>query len=96
MSLGKWYLLRMGGFFTERPGSLRVIENGKLRKAPLLELLAPFVSKGEGGLLGLALDPAFEKADMPTSTIPISIQTAECRTAYCGSRSAAAKRRLTR
>ncbi|WP_342438777.1 PQQ-dependent sugar dehydrogenase [Paenibacillus sp. FSL L8-0436] len=47
-------------FFTERPGSLRVIENGKLRKAPLLELLAPFVSKGEGGLLGLALDPAFE------------------------------------
>jgi glucose/arabinose dehydrogenase len=46
-------------FFTERPGSLRVIENGKLRTAPLLELLAPFVSKGEGGLLGLALDPAF-------------------------------------
>lgn len=36
-----------------------MIENGKLRKAPLLELLAPFVSKGEGGLLGLALDPAF-------------------------------------
>ncbi|KAI7258809.1 hypothetical protein KC345_g10473 [Hortaea werneckii] len=46
-------------FFTERPGSLRVIENGKLRATPLLKLLAPFVGKGEGGLLGLALDPAF-------------------------------------
>jgi glucose/arabinose dehydrogenase len=47
-------------FVTERPGSLRVIENGKLRDTPLLELLAPFVSQGEGGLLGLALDPEFE------------------------------------
>ncbi|WNS40978.1 PQQ-dependent sugar dehydrogenase [Paenibacillus sp. MMS20-IR301] len=47
-------------FFTERPGSLRVIENGKLRSTPLLELKAPFVSRGEGGLLGLALDPAFK------------------------------------
>ncbi|UQZ37580.1 glucose sorbosone dehydrogenase [Paenibacillus sp. PK3_47] len=46
-------------FITERPGTLRVIENGKLREAPLLELYAPFVSTGEGGLLGLALDPAF-------------------------------------
>lgn len=46
-------------FFTERPGTLRVIENGRLRPAPLLELYAPFVSRGEGGLLGLALDPAF-------------------------------------
>ncbi|WP_246354319.1 PQQ-dependent sugar dehydrogenase [Paenibacillus phytohabitans] len=47
-------------FFTERPGSLRVIENGRLREAPLLELEAPFISKGEGGLLGLALDREFE------------------------------------
>lgn len=46
-------------FFTERPGSLRVIEKGKLRSTPLLELKAPFVSRGEGGLLGLVLDPAF-------------------------------------
>lgn len=47
-------------FITERPGSLRVIENGSLRKTPMLELSAPFVSKGEGGLLGLALDPSFK------------------------------------
>lgn len=45
--------------FTERPGNLRVIEDGKLRDKPLLEFPAPFVSKGEGGLLGLALDPDF-------------------------------------
>ncbi|MNC11991.1 Quinoprotein glucose dehydrogenase B precursor [compost metagenome] len=44
-------------FFTERPGRLRVIENGKVREAPLLEL--PSTGLGEGGLLGLALDPEF-------------------------------------
>ncbi|WP_239004512.1 PQQ-dependent sugar dehydrogenase [Paenibacillus tepidiphilus] len=44
---------------TERSGSLRVIENGKLRQTPLLTLMEPFVSEGEGGLLGLALDPDF-------------------------------------
>ncbi|WP_233182042.1 PQQ-dependent sugar dehydrogenase [Paenibacillus sonchi] len=47
-------------FFTERPGTLRVFEEGELRKNPLLELPAPFISEGEGGLLGFALDPAFE------------------------------------
>ncbi|MNO14402.1 Soluble aldose sugar dehydrogenase YliI precursor [compost metagenome] len=47
-------------FFTERPGTLRVFEEGELRKNPLLEFPAPFISKGEGGLLGFALDPAFE------------------------------------
>ncbi|WP_341346867.1 PQQ-dependent sugar dehydrogenase [Paenibacillus sp. FSL H3-0469] len=48
-------------FITERTGSLRVIENGKLRDAPLLKLSDPLVSKGEGGLLGLALDADFEQ-----------------------------------
>jgi len=48
-------------FFTERPGSLRVIEDGELRETPLLEVPAPFVSRGEGGLLGLALDPDFAR-----------------------------------
>lgn len=48
-------------FITERSGSLRVMENGKLRDAPLLKLSDPFVSKGEGGLLGLALDSDFEQ-----------------------------------
>ncbi|MGN7457317.1 PQQ-dependent sugar dehydrogenase [Paenibacillus pasadenensis] len=44
-------------FFTERPGALRVIEDGRLREEPLLEVEGP--DGGEGGLLGLALDPAF-------------------------------------
>ncbi|WP_238655116.1 PQQ-dependent sugar dehydrogenase [Paenibacillus piscarius] len=48
-------------FFTERSGSLRVIENGKLREAPLLKLSDSLVSEGEGGLLGLALDADFEQ-----------------------------------
>lgn len=48
-------------FITERTGSLRVMENGKLLDAPLLKLSDPLVSKGEGGLLGLALDPDFEQ-----------------------------------
>ncbi|MEK3875780.1 MULTISPECIES: PQQ-dependent sugar dehydrogenase [unclassified Paenibacillus] len=48
-------------FITERTGSLRVMENGKLRDAPLLKLSDSFVGKGEGGLLGLALDADFEQ-----------------------------------
>jgi len=44
-------------FFTERPGRLRVIEAGQLRPQPVAEL--PVAAAGEGGLLGLALDPDF-------------------------------------
>ncbi|MBN6187987.1 PQQ-dependent sugar dehydrogenase [Aneurinibacillus sp. BA2021] len=46
-------------FFTERPGTLRVIEKGKLLGEPVLSVPPPFVEQGEGGLLGLALDPNF-------------------------------------
>lgn len=46
-------------FFTERPGVVRVIREGKLVKDPVIAMPSPFVSKGEGGLLGLALDPKF-------------------------------------
>lgn len=46
-------------FFTERPGVLRVIEDGQLNPEPVITLDSPFISKGEGGLLGLALDPDF-------------------------------------
>lgn len=46
-------------FFTERSGSLRVIEDGQLNPEPVITFDSPFISKGEGGLLGLALDPAF-------------------------------------
>lgn len=45
-------------FFTERVGNLRVIENGQLNPKPVTIL---DVGTGEGGLLGLALDPTFEQ-----------------------------------
>jgi glucose/arabinose dehydrogenase len=45
-------------FFTERPGRIRVFENGKLRPQPLYTV--PDVeSSGESGLMGLALHPNF-------------------------------------
>lgn len=46
-------------FLTERPGSIRVMIKGQVLKEPVLSLDAPFASEGEGGLLGLALDPQF-------------------------------------
>lgn len=48
-------------FFTERPGVIRVIEKEKLLPEPVISFKAPFTSQGEGGLLGLVLDPKFEK-----------------------------------
>jgi glucose/arabinose dehydrogenase len=44
-------------FLTERPGRIRVIENGRLRAEPwaVLDVFAA----NEAGLLGLAVDPAF-------------------------------------
>ncbi len=48
-------------YFTERPGAIRVIENGKLLQQPLITFGAPFVSQGEGGLMGIALDPNFSE-----------------------------------
>lgn len=45
-------------FFTERPGSVRVIENGKLRAAPFFTV--PDVEpSGESGLMGMTLHPKF-------------------------------------
>ena len=48
-------------YFTERPGSIRVIEDGKLNPQPLITFGAPFISQGEGGLMGIALDPDFSQ-----------------------------------
>ncbi len=45
-------------FFTERPGRLRVIENGKLR-AQALATIADVEVSGESGLMGMALHPDF-------------------------------------
>ena len=46
-------------FVTERPGRIRVIENGRLRPEPVAVL--PVAAIGEGGLMGLALDPDFPR-----------------------------------
>ena len=45
-------------FVTERPGRLRVIEGGHLRAEPVA-IVPGVVEQGEGGLLGLVLDPNF-------------------------------------
>ncbi|HEX5502475.1 MAG TPA: PQQ-dependent sugar dehydrogenase [Thermomicrobiales bacterium] len=45
---------------TERPGRVRVIENGRLRPEPVATL-PEVAARGEGGLLGLALDPDFAR-----------------------------------
>jgi glucose/arabinose dehydrogenase len=46
-------------FVTERPGRIRVIKDGRLQKEPWLEI--EVYEAGEAGLLGLALDPEFER-----------------------------------
>lgn len=46
-------------FITERPGTIRVMEDGELREEPYAELGSAEI--GEGGQLGLALDPNFEE-----------------------------------
>lgn len=43
---------------TERPGRVRVVENGVLRKAPLA-VIADVESRGETGLMGLTLAPDY-------------------------------------
>lgn len=44
--------------FTERPGRVRVIENGKLRPQPLL-VVEDVEAEGESGLMSVALHPEF-------------------------------------
>lgn len=48
-------------YFTERSGAIRIIEDGKLHPQPLITFRAPFVSQGEGGLMGIALDPNYSQ-----------------------------------
>lgn len=45
-------------FFTEQPGRLRVIENGTVVAAPVLDLTSQ-TAGGEGGTTGMDLDPGF-------------------------------------
>jgi glucose/arabinose dehydrogenase len=46
-------------FVTERPGRIRVIKDGQLQKEPWLQI--EVYEAGEAGLMGLALDPEFER-----------------------------------
>lgn len=48
-------------YFTERPGRIRLIREGRLLEKPLVSLEERVHHGGEGGLLGLALDPAFSE-----------------------------------
>jgi glucose/arabinose dehydrogenase len=45
-------------FVTERPGRVRVLVDGKLRPEPMIEI-GEVRHIGEGGLMGLAIDPSF-------------------------------------
>jgi glucose/arabinose dehydrogenase len=46
---------------TERTGAVRVIENGKLRSAPYVEINVPKIKEyNETGVLGIAIDPNFK------------------------------------
>jgi aldose sugar dehydrogenase len=47
-------------FFTERPGRVRVIENGKLREKPL-HVFSDVELDGETGLMGMTLHPNFSE-----------------------------------
>ncbi|HSI97029.1 MAG TPA: PQQ-dependent sugar dehydrogenase, partial [Gaiellaceae bacterium] len=44
---------------TERPGRVRLVQDGQLRPEPLLAIAVD--DDGEGGLLGIALDPTFRE-----------------------------------
>src|SRR5262245_24242954 len=44
-------------FVTERPGRIRVVRDGRLDPSPLATLKV--LARGEGGLMGLAVDPGF-------------------------------------
>ena len=46
---------------TERPGTLRLIQNGMLRDDPIAGLPEISAKQDQGGLLDIALDPDFEK-----------------------------------
>ena len=46
-------------FIVEKPGRIRIVENGTLRSAPFLDITSLVSSSGERGLLGLAFHPRY-------------------------------------
>src|SRR5947209_16930915 len=64
--------------FTERPGRVRVYENGKLREQPLF--VVPDVEpKGESGLMSIALHPQFASNHLLYLSYAYKIGRASCR-----------------
>jgi glucose/arabinose dehydrogenase len=58
-----WSLVFLPGgraLVSERPGRIRLIENGALRREPFAQIVVR--ESGEGGLMGLALHPEFPRA----------------------------------
>jgi glucose/arabinose dehydrogenase len=48
-------------YVVEQPGVIRVLENGKLRPQPFLDIRSRVTSGGEQGLLSMAFDPKYKK-----------------------------------
>lgn len=48
-------------FVVERPGRIRIVENGNLMSAPFLDISARVLTAGEGGLLSMAFDPDYAR-----------------------------------
>ena len=54
---GRFYVVEQGGL-------IRVVEQGKIRRAPFLDVRSRIVSGGEQGLLGLAFPPDFARTGL--------------------------------
>jgi glucose/arabinose dehydrogenase len=52
---------RSRNYVVEQPGRVMVVENGKMRATPYLDLSDRLVTQGECGLLGLAFHPKFTR-----------------------------------
>ena len=48
-------------FVLERPGRIRIVQNGNVLAIPFLDLAGRVFTGGEGGLLSMAFDPAFTR-----------------------------------
>lgn len=48
-------------FIVEQPGTIRILERGKLMKEPFLDIKERVIFKGEQGLLGLAFHPEYRR-----------------------------------
>ncbi len=58
MCPGRWLSTPIGEYLlTERLGTIRIIKDGQLQSDPWMTL--DVAATGEGGLLGLGLDPRF-------------------------------------